>query len=155
MRQLHGVYTQGYNRRQDRSGHLFQGPYKVSLVESNAYLPELSRYIVLNPVRVGTVRDSGDWRWSSYRATAGLEAASPWLTTGAVLAAFSGKQARAGVRYRQFVQDGLRTPSIWSGLNKQVSLGDDGFVERIQCRIDCPDPAVAYTIDNAAQQTRR
>jgi REP element-mobilizing transposase RayT len=136
MRQLNGVYTQASNRRHDRSGHLFQGRYKAILVDSDAYFLELSRYIVLNPVRAGMVRDAGDWRWSSYRATAGLEAASPWLTTGAVLAAFSRKQAQAREGYRQFVQDGIGATSIWSGLNKQVFLGDDGFVERMQRRLD-------------------
>lgn len=67
MRQLNGVYTQASNRRHDRSGHLFQGRYTAILVDSDAYFLELSRYIVLNPVRVGMVRDPGDQRWRSYR----------------------------------------------------------------------------------------
>src|SRR5512139_4048541 len=52
MRQLNGVYTQDFNRRHHRAGHLFQGRYKALLVDKDAYLLELSRYIHLNPVRV-------------------------------------------------------------------------------------------------------
>jgi len=135
MRQLNGVYTQACNRRHGRSGHLFQGRYKAILVDSDAYLLELSRYIVLNPVRAGMVRDPGDWRWSSYRATAGLEPAPPWLTTDTVLAAFSRRKGQARERYRQFVHDGIGAASIWLGLTKQVFLGDKGFVERMQSKL--------------------
>ena len=51
MRQLNGVYTQAYNRRHNKTGHLFQGRYKAILVDEDSYLLELSRYIVLNPVK--------------------------------------------------------------------------------------------------------
>ncbi|NVK43915.1 MAG: transposase [Oceanospirillaceae bacterium] len=51
MRQLNGVYTQRFNRQHRRVGHLLQGRYKAILVEKDAYLLELARYIVLNPVR--------------------------------------------------------------------------------------------------------
>jgi len=66
MRQLNGVYTQASNRRHGRIGHLFQGRYKAILVDRDAYLLELTRYVVLNPVRAGMVAHPGDWRWSSY-----------------------------------------------------------------------------------------
>ena len=72
MRQLNGVYTQCFNRRHKRVGHVFQGRYKSILVQENSYLLELARYIVLNPVRANMVGCPSDWPWSSYRATAGL-----------------------------------------------------------------------------------
>ncbi|MFT6915583.1 MAG: putative transposase [Motiliproteus sp.] len=75
MRQLNGVYTQRYNHSHGRVGHVFQGRYKAILVEKENYLIDLSRHIVLNPVRAAMVFTAGDWPWSSYRATAGL--ASP------------------------------------------------------------------------------
>jgi REP element-mobilizing transposase RayT len=56
MRQLNGVYTQASNRRHRRVGHLFQGRFKAILVDRDAYLPELARYVVLNPVRAGRVK---------------------------------------------------------------------------------------------------
>ena len=78
MRQLNGVYTQRFNRRHNRVGHVLQGRYKAILVEKNSYLLELARYVVLNPVRAaGIVKSPGDWKWSSYRATAGYEKAIP------------------------------------------------------------------------------
>ena len=62
MRQLNGVYTQASNRRHRRTGHLFQGRYKAILVDADAYLLELTRYVVLNPVRAGIVKDPGKER---------------------------------------------------------------------------------------------
>ena len=53
MRQLNGVYTQWHNRAHDRVGHVFQGRFKAIIVQREAYLLELSRYVVLNPVRAG------------------------------------------------------------------------------------------------------
>lgn len=68
MRQLNGVYTQASNRRHQRVGHVFQGRFKAILVDSDAYLLELARYVVLNPVRAGMVEGAQDWPWSSCRA---------------------------------------------------------------------------------------
>ena len=61
MRQWNGVYTQATNRRHSRVGHLFQGRYKAILVDVDPYLLELTRYVVLNPVRAGMVERPGDW----------------------------------------------------------------------------------------------
>ena len=62
MRQLNGVYTQWSNRRHRRSGHLFQGRFKAILVDADKYLLDLTRYVVLNPVRAGMVRRPRDWK---------------------------------------------------------------------------------------------
>ncbi len=87
MRQLNGVYTQIINRTYRRVGHVFQGRYKAIMVEKDSYLPELARYVVLNPVRAGMVADAGQWAWSSYAAMIGKESAHAdsafacfWLT---------------------------------------------------------------------------
>ncbi len=79
MRQINGLYTQGFNRRHGRVGHLFQGRYKSILVEKDSYLLQLSRYIVLNPVKAGMVKAPEDWEWSSYQSTAGLSTAPDFL----------------------------------------------------------------------------
>ena len=65
MRQLNGVYTQTFNRRHRRVGHVFQGRYKAIIVEKESHLLELCRYVVLNPVRAGTVKHPREWKWSS------------------------------------------------------------------------------------------
>jgi hypothetical protein len=129
MRQLNGVFTQWSNRRHRRSGHLFQGRYKGILVDSDAYFQEVCRYVVLNPVRAGMMADPADWPWSSYRATAGAEPPSSWLSVDAVLAAFGGTRGEARESYQRFVLSTLGSGDIWAGLNRQVFLGDDRFVE--------------------------
>ena len=129
MRQLNGVYTQWSNRRHRRSGHLFQGRFKAILVDADNYLLELTRYVVLNPVRAGMVKRARDWRWSSYRATMGEVAAPDWLETDGLLAQFGPRRKRAVEAYEKFVHEGIGAP-IWQHLNRQVFLGDDAFVAR-------------------------
>jgi putative transposase len=141
MRQLNGVYTQASNRRHRRVGHLFQGRFKAILVDSDAYLLELTRYVVLNPVRAGMVKKPDDWLWSSYRASVGLEPAAPWLEVEGLLAQFGKRRSLAQQRYAQFVSEGINANSPWSDLKGQVFLGDDQFVERMQAYIQ-PDKDV-------------
>ena len=135
MRQLNGVFTQTSNRRHGRVGHLFQGRFKAILVDGDAYLLELSRYVVLNPVRAGMANDPSNWRWSSYRSTAGLEPAAPWLAIDGVLAMFGEKRGVAQRRYVQFVSEGIQAESPWSNLKGQVYLGDEHFVKRMQSNL--------------------
>jgi putative transposase len=135
MRQLNGVFTQWSNRRHRRSGHLFQGRYKGILVDSDTYFQEVCRYVVLNPVRAGMVADPADWPWSSYRATAGVEAPSSWLSVDAVLGAFGGKRGEARESYQRFVRSTSDDGAIWARLNRQVFLGDDRFVEEMQRKL--------------------
>ncbi len=77
MRHLNGVHTQSINRAHRRVGHVFQGRYKAIVVQREAYLLELVRHVVLNPVRAGMVRRAGDWPRSSHRATVGTDPAPP------------------------------------------------------------------------------
>ncbi len=60
MRQLNGVYSQAYNRRHGKVGHLLQGRFKAILVDRDSYLLEVCRYVELNPVRAGMVEHPGD-----------------------------------------------------------------------------------------------
>ncbi len=71
MRQLLGVYSQGFNRRYDRQGHVFQGRYKALLVETSAYLTQLCAYVLRNPVAAGLVSGAKQWPWSSYLLNSG------------------------------------------------------------------------------------
>lgn len=129
VRQLNGAYTQRCNRRHARVGHVFQGRFKAVLVERDSYLLELCRYVVLNPVRAGLVKQPERYRWSSYRATAGLEKAPEWLAREWVLGQFSSQQRRAESKYQQFVQDGIGVASPWRQVQGQVVLGRTEFVE--------------------------
>lgn len=136
MRHVNGVYTQLSNRRHGRVGHLLQGRYKAILVDRDAYLLEMTRYVVLNPVRAGMVKHPRDWPWSSYRATVGTVRAREWLATGALLARFAAKRAMAQERYRRFVAEGIGQESIWKDLKRQIYLGDERFIERMQAKLE-------------------
>lgn len=131
MRQLNGIYTQRFNRQHGRVGHLFQGRYKAIVVDKEAYLFELCRYVVLNPVRAGMVQHPKAWRWSSYRATAGLEKVPEFLTVDWVLGQLAKERQRAHQLYEALVQEGLKRESPWPELKGQIFLGHSGFIDRI------------------------
>jgi putative transposase len=80
-RAMHWLGTctaQTFNKRYERSGHLYQGRFGSRLVLDDDYLLELARYLPLNPVRAGLCGAPAEWLWSSYAATAGLQP-SPWF----------------------------------------------------------------------------
>jgi putative transposase len=135
MRQLNGVYTQIFNRRYGRVGHLFQGRYKAMLVEKEGYLLELARYVVLNPVRAGLVSHPGGWKWSSYGATVGEEEAPAFLVVDWVLGQFSRKRREAQKAYRNFVAEG-KGVKLWEQLEGGVFLGSEGFVGQLKSHLE-------------------
>ncbi|TAL09228.1 MAG: transposase [Porticoccaceae bacterium] len=132
MRQLNGMYTQASNRRHGRMGHLFQGRFKAILIDKDSYLLELTRYVVLNPVRAGLVRHPGKYTWSSYGAMVGEAHAPDWLATDGLLSQFGKRRAEARQRYSRFVAEGISKGSIWESLRQQIYLGDEKFVTRMQ-----------------------
>ena len=109
MQYLNSRYAEWFNRRHRLKGHLFQGRFHSVLVESTRHLLELSRYISLNPVRAGLCVNPAHWRWSSYRAVAGLGPAPPFLAAGIVLEHFGRPPSKARLAFRRFVCDGLPT----------------------------------------------
>ena len=135
MRQLNGVYTQKSNRRHERVGHVFQGRFKAILVEKDAYLLELARYVVLNPIRAGMVSDLEDWKWSSYLAMIGHASLPEWLEIDWVLGHFGRYRKTAVKNYKNFVREGVGLPPIWDDLTGQVFLGNEKFVNKAVRRI--------------------
>jgi putative transposase len=131
MRQLNGVFTQSINRKHLRVGHLFQGRYKAILIDKDAYLLELCRYIVLNPVRAGIVDYPCEWLWSSWHNMVGSPATPNWLATDVLLKLFATNRKQAIIRYKLFVEAGGNV-TIWDNLKHQVFLGDDDFVDKYQ-----------------------
>ncbi len=136
MRQLNGVYTQTSNRNNNRVGHVFQGRYKAILVQRDAYLLELARYIFLNPMRTRMVRKAKDWPWSSYLDIAGLREAPRWLHTDWLLATFGRRLSSARLKYQQFVAEGKNQSPPWEFLRNQIFLGSDAFVSELLEKID-------------------
>ncbi len=76
-------------------GHLFQGRYQGVLVERDAYLLELSRYVVLHPVRAGLVAEAGDWPWGSYGSMVGTASIPDWQETDWMLSRYGRDRPRA------------------------------------------------------------
>ena len=135
MRRLNGVYTQAFNRRHGRVGHVLQGRYKSILVDKESYLLELCRYVVLNPVRAKMVASVADWPWSSYLAMMAKGGAPDWLATDRVLGLFADSPARARRAFARFVAQGVKQPSPWNELRGQIFLESDDFHAETQIRL--------------------
>ncbi len=131
MRQLNGEYTRYFNFRNSTVGHLFQGRYKAILVQRQTYLLELSRYVVLNPVRAGMVPSPEAWPWSSFGITCSDAAAPAWLDKVWLLSQFSVERERAVQAYREFVDEGIGGRNPMEDLRNQLFLGDDNFLKQV------------------------
>lgn len=136
MRQLGGIYTQKFNRRHNRVGHLFQGRYTSIVIEKESHLLELCRYIVLNPVRATMVAQPGDYPWSSYLATAGGTDKPRFLRIDWILAQFGENHMTAQQQYRDFVAAGIGEESPWKNLKGQCLLGGERFLNRLLPQLD-------------------
>ena len=126
-------YTRWVNRREGRSGHLFQGRFQALLVDADAYLLELTRYVHLNPVRAGLVEDPAEYPWSGHRAYLGQDHL-PWLHTERVLSQFGRSLGDARRRYREFVAAGVagnHRSEFHVGNEDPRVLADDQFLERV------------------------
>jgi len=108
MQYLNARYAEWFNWRHGYSGHLFKGRFWSKLVESDEYLVEVARYIVLNPVRSGVCRHPGAWPWSSYGATVGTTAGPRFLTVDWLLEQFAADVKDARVAYARFVSQGAQ-----------------------------------------------
>jgi REP element-mobilizing transposase RayT len=133
LHHINGAYTTYFNIKHGRSGHLFQGRFKAILVEKDSYGEELSKYIHLNPVRAGLVKNTSEYRWSSYRYYIGMEREPEWLTTTFILSYFGGHGRSTYRKYREFVEEGISKASE-NPLRKVVAstfLGGEEFIRRI------------------------
>lgn len=126
MAGLQSSYTQWFNRRHRRSGHLFQGRYKAFLVQEDPYLLALVRYIHLNPVRARLAGRPESYAWSSDRQYRQLPSTG-WLDTADILAMLGSTRPAAVRSYcRLMGEDEGRhyedVPSIG-----QVVKGEEAF----------------------------
>jgi REP element-mobilizing transposase RayT len=115
-------YSQYYNRRYRRVGHLLQGRHKAILCQSDRYLSELVRYIHLNPVRAKMVDKPEQYQYSGHRAYLGLEPAG-LVDVDPVLRHFGAKKEPAREAYRQFVAAGIKL-----GHQEELYLADEGRI---------------------------
>jgi len=162
MQWLNLSYTQWFNRRHRRAGHLFQGRFQAILVEEEGWSLELSRYVHLNPVRIAALglgkraraeRRAGlspaasapevaarlqvlrEYRWSSYRAYVGWEPPPPWLCVEVVRERASKGQQQARRAYRTYVEEAIREgleESPWERVEAQLFLGGARLKAKVQ-----------------------
>lgn len=136
MKWLNSTYACWYNRRHGKIGHLFGERYKGIHVQTEEYLQRLARYVVLNPVRAKMVASAGEYRWSSYLATAGLEDRPEWLAVEQLVAWF-GEASSWQENYIAYVADGIGTPDpIWRGLRRRVFLGTEQWLRSMRQKIE-------------------
>jgi putative transposase len=104
----HGTCAaQEFNKRHERSGHVYQSRFESRVVDDDRYLLQLARYLPLNPVKAGLCVSPSDWPWSSYAATAGLRARPRYLHDAAVLETLGSKDA-----YAAWVADGTQPTTL-------------------------------------------
>ena len=114
------AYANVWVRRHRFNGHVFQGRYRIELVEDETYLWTVTRYVHLNPVRARLVEHPADWKWSSYPGYARRRSRLPWVAHDDLLAAWTGEFGGSGsepeASYRKYVTAGLAQPpeSPWS-----------------------------------------
>lgn len=133
MRHINGAYTTYFNIKRKRSGHLLQGRFKAILIDADEYAKELSRYIHLNPVRVGAVQNPEDYPWSSYRDYIGKRKVPEWLQRDFVLGYFGGVNAKGEKNYRKFVEEavGQDSRSPWEDVMHSTFLGCEDFIKNV------------------------
>jgi putative transposase len=115
MQRLLGGYAYTFNRRHARFGHVFAGRFSTSPVDTERYAIEVCAYIVLNPLRAALVDRPEDWAWSSYRATAGLVATPPFLSTALLPETLHPDGRKGQELYRRLVREIAERPRPRSG----------------------------------------
>jgi REP element-mobilizing transposase RayT len=163
MRRLLTGYASGFNRRYQRSGHLFQNRYKSILCQEDTYLKELVRYIHLNPLRarlVGDITALDDYPYAGHGAIMGKQE-NQWQATDSILELFGSKLSQARHNYHEYVTVGtklgkqpgltggglIRSAGGWAGVQQlrkagsfqksdERILGDGDFVESVLAEAD-------------------
>jgi hypothetical protein len=138
-------YANGWARRHQHSGHLFQGRYRTELVEDETYLWVLTRYVHLNPVRAGLAAKPDAWRWSSCPGYFRRRDRVDWVAYEALLAAWAGEFGRTDpeASYRRFVSAGLTTPppAPWAQARHGWLLGSERFLEHLAQQVAQKNPS--------------
>lgn len=119
-------YSVWFNRKHQRSGHLFQGRFKSFLIENERYFTAMCHYIHGNPLRAGMVKRLLDYQWSSYRAYADKKHENSWLTTELVLGMYGGSRKRFMRAQQEYFPEGS---NLLENLRHGLYLGSEGFWE--------------------------
>lgn len=131
MKYLNQVYSQFFNWKYSRVGHVLQNRYKSFIVQKEAYLLHCCRYIVLNPWEAKLVHHPKEWKWSSYNATAGLIKPPPFLSIDWLLEIFGTHVKSAREIFVNFVEADMKEKRTKLEYKHQLVLGSDEYAESI------------------------
>ncbi|MHA6194460.1 transposase [Pseudomonas wadenswilerensis] len=144
MKVLAARATRYRNKLEGRSGTLWEGRYKSSVVESNNYLLACCRYIELNPVRACMVADASEYPWSSYRARIYQSSGHEWLDEDPCFIGLADTPSLRRERYVDFVRQAISAEElrfIRAALQRNQLTGTDRFVDEVErvtgLRIEC------------------
>jgi putative transposase len=129
MRHVDGLYTQRFNRNHNRDGALFRGRYKAILVDVDEYLAQVVRYIHLNSIEAGVVKQPEEYRWSSHRQYLQAKEVPDWLNTQHVLEQMGGKKT-----FHEFVLSGNEEAleKFYNAKHQSPVLGRAEFVKKVR-----------------------
>ncbi len=130
-------YVPYINRTYQRSGTLWEGRYKGSLVQDDFYFLACMQYIELNPVRAKIAKTAATYPWSSYSANAGGRK-SLFITPHSVYLALGEDDVSRGNAYKKLFKQGLHADTlvdIRSAWQTGTPLGDDRFKQKIEKKL--------------------
>lgn len=126
-------YVQQFNRRHRRTGTLWEGRYRATVVQDDRYLLTCMAYIDLNPVRAGLVQRPADWRWSSHRHYIG-QVQDRLITPHPLAWSLGNTPFAREAAYADLVQQGLavdRQQALTESTLKGWALGDRAFLDSL------------------------
>ncbi len=138
MKRLAGRQTRFVNRLEDRSGTLWEGRFKSSPIESNAYLLACCRYVEMNPVFAGMCDDPAAYPWSSCRSKVSSRQ-FPWLDDDPLYLDFGASDDERRLRYREFLQQSISDEEkeiILGAVRRGQLTGGNAFVDEIESRLN-------------------
>ena len=150
-------YVQHYNHHYQRTGTLFEGRYKATLIDSEAYLLTCMRYIELNPVRASMVRHASDYPWFSYAVNA-LGQTNTFITPHDEYQRLGKNKAERLAAYRQLFKQrlsALNLAEIRDATNKSWVLGEEKFKVKVQAQIERPVAPAARGGDRKSEQFKQ
>jgi REP element-mobilizing transposase RayT len=125
MQYINTAYTVYYNKKRNRSGHLFQGRYKSIIIDGDSYFLELTRYIHLNPVRAGMSKTPEGYKWSSFLGYMNRKG-DAFIDRQKIMRYYKINPSK----YKQFVLDGIdKKPDIFKGVYAGFILGKVKFIK--------------------------
>lgn len=135
MKRLAGRQTRFFNRKESRTGTLWENRYKSSPIETDCYLLACCRYVELNPVRARMAIDPVEYKWSSYRRHAGMETDFGWLDIDPCYQALGNSDWDRAASYREFVANGIPAPElqvIREALQRGQLIGTQRFANEVE-----------------------